>query len=160
MQKTRRLQGKTDYKKRLKLLRGEKPRIVIRKTNRYVTIQYIISEEARDKVLLAVSSKILTKYGWKEKDKNSLKSIPAAYLTGYLFGIKMKDRELDEKAIVDLGMYRPIINSRIFSAVKGVVDSGVKITFNGKINEERINGSHIKREINLNEIKKKIEKEI
>ena len=38
--KRRRHQRKTDYKKRIALLKSEKPRIVVRKTNKYILSQY------------------------------------------------------------------------------------------------------------------------
>ena len=59
----RRKKGRTDYLKRKRLLRGNSPRLVFRRTNQYVFAQYVISKEARDKVEITVSSKHLEKYG-------------------------------------------------------------------------------------------------
>ena len=57
--KRRRKENKTDYAKRLKLLKSETPRIVFRKTNKYLIAQYIVSEETHDKVEIGITSKIL-----------------------------------------------------------------------------------------------------
>ena len=84
--KRRRKEGKTDYKKRLGLLKSKKPRIVFRRTNKYLIVQYIESKEAKDKVIITITSKNLLKYGWPENATGALKSIPAAYLIGYLIG--------------------------------------------------------------------------
>ena len=43
---------------RLKLLKGEKPRLVFRRTNRYILAQYISSKEAQDKIEFTITSKI------------------------------------------------------------------------------------------------------
>ena len=82
----RRKQGKTNYLKRIKLLKSGKPRVVFRKTNRYIIAQYIISKEAKDSISIGINSKILLNYGWPKEKMGSLKSLPASYLTGYLMG--------------------------------------------------------------------------
>lgn len=77
----RRHEGKTDYKARLALLTSRKPRIVIRKTNRYVIVQLIESNAAQDKVIAGISSKSLLNNGWSAEKSGSLKSKAAAYST-------------------------------------------------------------------------------
>jgi large subunit ribosomal protein L18 len=141
----RRKECKTDYKSRKKLLESQLPRIVIRKTNKYFIIQTVESSEAQDKVILTFSSKELIKEGWNEKNKGSLKSIPAGYLTGLLAAKKIKNK----KFIVDLGMARTISGSRIFSVIKGLIDGGVGISANKKIfpPKERLEGEHLKPEM-------------
>lgn len=64
--KNRRRKGKTNYKARFKLLKSPLPRIIIRKTNRYINAQYAKSEQAQDFVIAAASSKELLGYGWKK----------------------------------------------------------------------------------------------
>ena len=56
--KKRRKEAKTDYGKRIKLLKSSSPRIVFRKTNKYVIIQYVISKEAKDEIEFGITSKI------------------------------------------------------------------------------------------------------
>ncbi len=157
----RRKENKTDYNIRIKLLKGEAPRVVFRKTNRYILAEYIISEEAKDKVLLGITSKILLKYGWPEDRVGSLKSIPASYLTGFLFGKKISEKKL-ETPVLDIGMIRNVRKSRVFSFIKGLIDSGIKIKCNEEFfpSEGRINGKDLKKDFSfvLEKIKSKIEK--
>ena len=72
----RRRENKTNYLKRVKLLKSGSPRIVFRKTNKYLIIQYVASKQAQDKINFGVNSKHLIKYGWPEEFKGSLKSTP------------------------------------------------------------------------------------
>lgn len=151
-EKRRRKENKTDYKNRFKLLKSGKTRIVIRRTNKYLVIQAIESDEAKDKVVKGVSSKDLLKNGWDEKFKGSLKSLPACYLTGLLMA-----KNLDNKTeyVVDLGMARHMKGNRMYAAIKGLVDCGVKLNASEKVfpSEDRLNGEHMK-----DEVKKNIEK--
>ncbi len=121
----RRLEAKTDYKSRLELLKSGKPRIVIRKTNRYLVVQVVVSELAQDRVVFGTSSKVLLTKGWPENLAGSLKGLPAAYLTGLYVGKQVKGKI--KEAIIDLGMHRNIQKSRVYAVVKGVVDSGLAI---------------------------------
>lgn len=160
VEKRRRREGKTDYKARLKLLESELPRIVVRKSNRYIVVQYVKSEHAQDRVLLGVSSKELLEYGWPKEASGSLKSIPACYLTGLIFGKEIKARIKEEKvrAILDIGLGRNIKKSRVYSVLKGIVDCGIEIPHDKKVfsDEKRIQGMHLKHKINIQEIKNKI----
>ncbi len=159
--KRRRKEFKTDYGKRLDLLKSNRPRLVLRKTNKYITGQYVTSKETQDKVEMAVSSRDLTEYGWPKEFENSLKSIPAAYLTGYLIGKKIT-KEKKETPIADFGMMRAIKKSKLYSFMKGVVDSGVKIPHDPKVfpEEERVMGKNLKKDFTefFNKIKSNIEK--
>ena len=84
--KRRRREAKTDYVKRIKLLKSGKPRVVMRKTNKYINVQYVVSKEAKDDVKIGLSSKNLLRLGWPKEAAGSLKSLTASYLTGYLIG--------------------------------------------------------------------------
>ena len=126
VQKRRRKENKTDYLKRLKLLKSNSPRVVFRKTNRYIIAQYATSEEAQDRIVLGANSKDLMKYGWPENFKGSLKSIPASYLTGLLLGKKIIGKKL-ETPIADFGMYRNLHKNRSYAFLKGLIDAGLKL---------------------------------
>jgi len=121
--KKRRKQNRTDYFGRLKLLKSGKPRLVFRRTNKYIIAQYVVSKEAQDKIVFGVTSRDLVKHGWKE---GSLKSIPASYLTGYLIGKQIIKRKL-ETPIVDFGMIRVLHKTKVFGFLKGLVDSGLDV---------------------------------
>ncbi len=158
--KKRRRQNKTDYLKRLKLLKSNSPRIVFRKTNKYIIAQYITSKEAQDKIVIGINSKNLMNYGWPEKAKGSLKSLPASYLTGYLIGKKILKEKL-KNPIFDIGMIRTLHKNRAYAFLKGLIDSGIEIKCQEKVfpDESRIKGKHMKNKIPFDEIKSKIEKE-
>jgi len=153
--KKRRRERKTDYNARLKLLKSSLPRIVIRKTNRYIIAQHVKSKKAQDSVVIGVNSKELLKYGW-EKSGN-LKSIPACYLTGMLLGKKIKEKK-ENKAVLDIGLIRNVKKGRIYAVLKGLVDSGIEIKHKEGIfpDEKRIKGEHLKNKINFDEIKNKL----
>lgn len=121
----RRYECKTDYKARLALIKSGRPRLVIRKTNRYIIAQLVVTNVAQDKVIASVISKDLIAKGWPESKAGSLKSRAAAYLTGLMLGNKVKAKY--KEAIVDFGMNRNIKKSRIYAAVKGFIDSGIKV---------------------------------
>ncbi|MEK6844890.1 MAG: 50S ribosomal protein L18 [Nanoarchaeota archaeon] len=156
--KRRRREYKTDYKKRFALLKSKLPRIIFRKTNRYLIAQYIKSDGAQDKILIGIDSKVLLKYGWPKEE--SIKSTPAAYLTGYLIGKKLLSKRL-EKPILDLGMARVLHKTVIYAFIQGLIDSGIKIECKKENfpEESRIKGEHLKNKIPFDEIKSKIDKE-
>jgi len=137
----RRLEGKTNYHKRLKLLKSRKLRVLIRVTNNHVIAQIIESKLGGDKILSSAHSKeLLKKFGWKANTGN----IPAAYLTGYLLGIRAKKNKVED-AVLDLGIFYH--RNRVLAAVKGVMEAGIEIPHDDKFFpenfENRINGSHI-----------------
>lgn len=120
----RRKESKTDYKSRFNLLKSEKPRLVVRKTNRYIIAQVVESDIARDKVIAQANSKELLSKGWPKEKSGSLKSLQAAYLTGLMLGKKSKSKEL----ILDLGLQRVVHGSRLLAVLKGAIDAGAKIS--------------------------------
>ena len=127
----RRLEAKTDYKARLELLKSGKPRVIIRKTNKYITVQVVTSTLAQDAIVFGTSSKILLTKGWPEAQAGSLKSLAAAYLTGLVVGKQVKSKI--HEVIVDLGMHRNIQKSRIYAVVKGLVDAGLNVAHDPKV---------------------------
>jgi len=159
--KRRRRENKTDYAKRIKLLKGGKPRVVFRKTNKYIIAQYVTSKEAQDKIEIGITSKELMEYGWPKEFENSLKSIPAAYLTGYLIAKKVKESKL-KTPIVDLGMLRASHKTKIYGFIKGLIDGGMDISCKKEAfpEEARLHGKNLKKDFTkiFSEIKSKIDK--
>jgi len=160
-QKKRRRENKTDYSRRIKLLKGGVPRLVFRKSNRYLSAQYIESSEARDIIMTGMTSKNLKKYGWPEEFKGSLKSTPAAYLLGLAIGKKIIKEDL-KTPIVDFGMIRSLKKNNVFAFLKGVLNAGVKIKCKEENfpSEDKIKGKNLKKDFSktFEEIKSKIEK--
>ncbi len=136
----RRREGKTDYKKRLALLKSGKPRVVVRRTNRYIIVQFMRFKPEGDEVIAQAFSKELSKFGWIYGGKN----LPAAYLTGYLAGLRAKSKGIEE-AVLDIGLFPSTKGSRIYAALKGILDAGIDVPHSTDIlpSEERIKGEHI-----------------
>ena len=136
----RRREGKTNYSRRLKLLKSGKPRLVVRKTLNYIRAQVIGFEMIGDKTLAAADSKELKKHGWNFACDN----LPAAYLTGMLLGKKAASKGI-EQAILDSGLVKSTKGSKIYAAVKGAIDAGLDIPIDEEVlpDENRIKGMHI-----------------
>lgn len=151
----RKKEGRTDYKRRLTLLKSNKLRLIIRKSLKNITVQVIKYEKAGDKVMVSVCSRELKKIGWKGYCKN----LPAGYLVGLLCGIKAKKQKCEE-LIVDSGLQKLSKGNLIYSVVKGVLDSGITVACGEDIfpKEERIQGKHISEEVvkNFEEVKANI----
>jgi len=158
--KRRRREAKTDYAKRIKLLKSNSPRIVFRKTNKYLISQYIVNKEAQDEIKLGANSKELLKFGWPKEFSGSLKSVSAAYLFGLLTSKKIKEKSL-EKPIIDFGMIKMIHKTKTYAFLKGLKDGGLDIDCENKFcpNESRLKGEHMKNKIPFEEIKSKLIKE-
>jgi large subunit ribosomal protein L18 len=159
--KRRRREGKTDYKLRIGLLKSEKPRIVFRKTNRYVIGQCVKSKNAQDYTVLGVNSKDLLDYGWPAERTGSLKSLPACYLSGLLLGKKILKKEKEKEFIFDIGMLRHVYKSKIYAFLKGVKDAGVNVNAKAEVfpDEKRLKGEHTKVKEIFDRVKEKIEEE-
>jgi large subunit ribosomal protein L18 len=138
----RRREGKTNYHVRYRLILSKKPRVVVRKSNASTTLQLVVAEQLGDKTLLTVNSKELENFGYTLSKSN----LPAAYLTGLLFGKKMLALGKEE-GIADIGLHASTRGNRIYAAIKGVVDAGVNVPHSSEIFPEdgRIRGEHIKK---------------
>jgi large subunit ribosomal protein L18 len=145
----RRLEAKTDYKARLALLKSGRPRLVVRKSNRYIIAQIVESDIAQDKVIAGANSKVLLSRGWPKEMAGSLKSLSAAYLTGFILGKIAQEKKVKE-AILDMGMYRTVKGSRIYAVLKGAVDAGIKIPHNAEMlpSEEKIKNEKTEKILN------------
>jgi large subunit ribosomal protein L18 len=136
----RKRDGRTNYKKRLTLLRSGQPRLVIRKALGSITAQIVEYNPDGDRVVVSVNSRELEKMGWKAHKAN----LPSAYLTGLLLGTKSKKKKV-KNAVLDLGLQTPIHGGRLFAALKGAVDAGMDINCNKEAfpSDDRISGKHI-----------------
>ena len=136
----RRREGKTDYRKRLALLKSGKPRVVV------------------DRIVASATGNDLRKYEWGY----SLSSTPAAYLTGLLAGKRALKNGIKE-GVLDIGLYTPVRGAKIFAALKGVVDAGVDVPHSEEIlpSEDRLYGKHIADEVaeKVEKVKSRIEEE-
>ena len=137
---------KTDYNKRLAYVKSKKTRLVIRPHTNNITLQFIEYAPQGDKVIVTTHSQELKKLNWDYH----LGNIPTAYLTGLLCGKKAKQKNVKE-AILDLGLHKSVKGTRIYAALKGVVDAGLKVPHAEKVfpPEEVLEGKSIERYANL-----------
>ena len=152
----RRREGKTDYRKRLRTLKGEQPRAVFRKSLQNTTVQMVLYDPKGDKVVASAVSKELRGYGWTGGTGN----IPASYLTGLLAGKRAKANGV-ESATLDIGLNEPVPGSRAFATLKGLLDAGVNIPHDEEIlpSAERLEGKHLGENVTkaFKEVKAKLE---
>ncbi len=136
----RRREQKTDYKKRIELVKSGKLRAVVRKSNKHMLVQFIDYETEGDEIICSAKSEELNDLGWEHHTGN----ISAAYLTGLLAGKRALDEDFDE-AVVDLGLQIKNHGTRVYAAIKGISDSGVDLNADSSAypSEERIKGQHI-----------------
>lgn len=137
----RRVEGNTNYHRRLKLLKSRKIRLVIRVSNNHVNIQIIESKVGGDKILVSAFSKeLVKKFGWKGNTGN----LPAAYLTGVLAGLRAQKAKIEE-AVLDLGVFYH--RNRVLAAFKGFLESEIEVPYRKEFFPEglddRVKGTHI-----------------
>jgi large subunit ribosomal protein L18 len=150
----RRIACKTNYRRRLGLLKSGRIRLVIRKSLSNISVQFVNFKPEGDETMASAVSSELKKLGWTRSG-----NLPAAYLTGLLAGKKAKEKDITE-AILDLGIQNSTKGSRIYAALKGALDAGVNIPHSDDIlpSDERIKGEHISKDVvkQFEEVKKKI----
>jgi large subunit ribosomal protein L18 len=106
-----------------------------------MTVEVVTAEAKGDKVVAYAHSKELArKHGWL----GGTGSTSAAYLTGLICGFRAVEQGIGD-AVFDIGLQHPSKGSRVFAALKGAVDAGLKVPFDkAKLpDEKRITGQHV-----------------
>ncbi len=137
----RKREGKTNYYKRLTLLKSKKLLVVLRGSLKHFRVQFVEPKIEGDKTIVSAwSQQLIKKYGWKAPTGN----VPAAYLTGYLCGKKATKLGINF-AVPYFGLHRSTKGNRLFSAIKGLIDAGVTVPCEEKMlpEEERVKGEHV-----------------
>ena len=139
----RRRKCKTNYKKRLALLKSRLPRLVARKSNRFFYAQFVTFGAKGDETLAAACSRELAKMGFPGKCNT-----PSAYLTGLLAGKRALKKGI-KKFVLDTGLHSATKGSVLFAALKGAVDAGLATNASEEIlpKPERIEGKHLSEEV-------------
>jgi large subunit ribosomal protein L18 len=103
-------------------------------------VQLADADVSGDLILASAISSELGQYGWKAATGN----LPASYLTGLLAGLRAKSKGIG-KAVLDIGLHPPVQGSRVYAALKGVIDAGLEIPHNPQIlpSKDRLTGKHI-----------------
>jgi large subunit ribosomal protein L18 len=95
--------------------------MVVRRSNRYVIVQFINFDPKGDKTLLTVGGSALKKQlKWPAK-----RNVWSAYLTGLLAGKAAMKAGVSE-FILDTGRYTASKGNIVFAALKGALDAGLK----------------------------------
>jgi len=136
----RRREGRTDYRRRLRLLRSGEARAVVRKSLNQTQVQIVTYDERGDRVVASAVSGELKEFGWAGAAGN----VPAAYLTGLLAGRRAAKHGVTS-AVLDLGVQHPTGGGRLFAAAKGLVDAGVAVPHGEDVmpSDERVRGAHL-----------------
>ena len=134
---------------------GKRDFITVNITNENTQVQVLKPGMTGDKVIASAHSRYLLEKGWK----GSRKSIPAAYLTGYLAGKKALSQGAKD-AILYTGTKR--YTQRVAAALKGLVDSGLQVPADSETfpPNERINGEHLTVKNEVSKIKSTIDSEV
>lgn len=113
---------------------------MVRKSLSSIKASIVKYDPKGDKIILTVDSKTLGKFGWKGDTGN----LPSAYLTGMIAGKKAIQSGIKE-AILDIGLNNSTKGSRLYAALAGALDAGMKIPSNAEVlpSKERILGEHI-----------------
>jgi len=136
----RRREGRTNYRKRRKLVTSGIRRFVVRPSNKHLSAQIIEAKPQGDIVIASAHSSELKEFGWK----GSCGNIPAAYLTGLLAGRRATAGGIST-AVLDIGVHSKDAGSRIFAAAKGAVSGGLTIPHDESAmpSPERVKGQHV-----------------
>jgi large subunit ribosomal protein L18 len=136
----RRREGKTDYRRRLGLLKSGETRVVVRTSNRNVVIQFVNYDEKGDVVVASAEARELPEMGYKAAGNNT----PSAYLAGRLAATRAKEAGV-ASGVLDLGLAHPHRGGVIFSALKGVVDGGIQVPAGDTVwpDEGRVRAEHL-----------------
>lgn len=118
----RKREGMTDYKTRIKLLSGSKPRLVVRKSLKHISLQLVEFNAGGDKIIASAHSSELKKHGWKAGTGNT----SAAYLTGLLLA-KKSGKKL--ACVLDIGQYTSVKGCILYAAAQGSADGGLQVPF-------------------------------
>ena len=146
---------KTNYKKRGTMLMGKRDFITVNITNENTLVQILKPGMTGDTVIASAHSRYLLDKGWK----GSRKSVPAAYLTGYLAGKKALGKGAKD-AIMYTGTRR--YTQRMAAALKGVIDAGLAVPADPETfpPDARINGEHLTVKNEVSKVKSSIDSEV
>ena len=137
------------------MLVGKRDFITVSISNENTQVQILKPEIKGDKVVASAHSRYLIQKGWK----GSRKSIPAAYLTGYLAGKKAIGSGA-KNAILYTGTRK--YTQRMAAALKGIIDAGLDVPASSETfpPDERINGDHLTVKNDVSQMKSTIDSEV
>ena len=137
------------------MLMGKRDFITVNISNENTQVQILKPGMTGDTVIASAHSRYLLDKGWK----GSRKSVPAAYLTGYLAGKKALGKGAKD-AIMYTGTRR--YTQRMAAALKGVIDAGLAVPADPETfpPDARINGEHLTIKNDVSKVKSAIDGEV
>ena len=137
------------------MLMGKRDFITVNISNENTQVQILKPGMTGDTVIASAHSRYLLDKGWK----GSRKSVPAAYLTGYLAGKKALGKGAKD-AIMYTGTRR--YTQRMAAALKGVIDAGLTVPADPETfpPDARINGEHLTIKNDVSKVKSSIDGEV
>ena len=134
---------------------GKRDFITVNISNENTQVQILKPGMTGDTVIASAHSRYLLEKGWK----GSRKSVPAAYLTGYLAGKKALGQGAKD-AILYTGTRK--YTQRMAAALKGIIDAGVQVPASKETfpSDDRINGEHLTVKNDISKMKSTIDSEI
>ena len=140
----RRREGRTDYHRRLRLISGHLPRLVVRRSLYHVSAQVVEAKPQGDTTLVQANSRELAALDYQGGNSNTT----AAYLVGLQVGKRALAAGVN-KAVLDIGLASATRGSVIFAALKGAVDAGLEVPHDPEVfpSVERIRGKHASRPV-------------
>lgn len=135
----RRRQGRTNYAKRLSLLKSNSPRLVVRRSNKSIIAQLVTFSPIGDQTICQALSTELKTFGFNAKC-----NVPSAYLVGLLVAKKALAKNV-KQCVPDFGLHSASKGGILFAVVKGAVDGGLNtsVTEDKLPSKERISGKHL-----------------
>lgn len=141
----RRREERTDFRHRLREVISDKPRIVVKLSNKYIWASLVFYKEGGDVIKTTLCSKALGEKGFL----GSLKNTPSAYAFGLLCAKEFLKHS--KEAIIDLGRRHFSKGGRISAFIKGLVEGGMQVPFSEEAapNKERLEGKHLKSKLDF-----------
>jgi large subunit ribosomal protein L18 len=134
----RRRENRTNYAKRLALVKSGLTRMVVRSSKREVTVQFVEFGEEGDTTVVGVESRALKRFGWVPRA-----NVPTAYLAG-LYAATLAKKKGMKEFVLDIGLVSPVKSSIPFAAQKGAIDGGLASPQGeGIVDDGRMKGAHI-----------------
>lgn len=134
----RRRENRTNFARRLALIKSGLPRMVVRRGSTSLVVQFVEYTPTGDRTIAGVNSASLKKFKWAPRA-----NVPTAYLAGLYAGMLAKKKGVKE-FVLDTGLSAPVKNSIPFAAQKGALDSGLSSPHGeGLADESRISGAHV-----------------
>ena len=136
----RKMEKRTNYRKRRKMILSRMPALYIRVSNKNVYAQVLVPEVVGDRTAVQANSKELQKAGWTY----GRKSFPSAYLVGLLIGKRAIKGGLKEVLFYS-GNNVFKAKTKLTGVIKGAVEAGLKVRCDDEIfpEDDAVNGERI-----------------